>query len=109
MKILHIGLTESIWSDFTGTGSALTDYTNGAAETTTALNMDLAWKTGASFGDPCVQMKSDANFALEPTDCSGPAKYICMKSVCPDGFQWYDMRTCVKTMDTPASKVVQIR
>ena len=27
-----------------------------------------------------------------------------MKPVCPDGFQWYDMKTCAKSMDSAASK-----
>ena len=35
---------------------------------------------------------------------SGPARFICMKPVCPDGFQWYDMKTCAKSMDSAASK-----
>ena len=63
--------TDPIWSDFTGSGSTKEDYTNGGSKTTTTLEMDYAWKDGASFGDPCVQMKTENEFNLEPSDCSG--------------------------------------
>ena len=101
---MEVAPTEPIWSDFIGSGANQGDYINGASKTTSAMNMDYAWKDGVSFGDPCVQMKLENEYALEPTDCSGPAKFICMKTVCPDGFQWYDMKTCAKTMDSAASK-----
>ena len=51
--------TDPVWSDFAGSGSNQEDYVNGASVTTTTLKMDYAWKSGASFGDPCVQMKAE--------------------------------------------------
>ena len=101
---MEVAPIEPIWSDFSGSGSNQGDYINGESKTTSTMNMDYAWKDGVSFGDPCVQMKQENEYALEPTDCTGPAKFICMKTVCPDGFQWYDMKTCAKTMDSAASK-----
>ena len=49
-------------------------------------------------------MNFENDFALEPADCSLEAKYVCVKSVCPQGFEWYDSKSCVKLMDTTASK-----
>ena len=95
---------ETIWSDFKGSGSTMTDYINGAGQTTTELNIDNAWKNGASFGQSCVQMKAGSMYALEPSDCSGEAKYICTKDVCPSGFSWYDKKSCAKVMDATKSK-----
>ena len=68
------------------------------------LDMNYSWKIGTTYDKRCVQMKPDNNCVLEPADCSVQAKYICMKSVCPDGFHWYDMKTCVKIMESTASK-----
>ena len=52
----------------------------------------------------CVQIKPENENALEIIDCPLKAKYMCMKPTCPSGFHWYDMKTCVKTMDSPTSK-----
>ena len=95
---------EPIWSDFKGSGSTMADYVSGAGQTTTDLNMDTAWKNGAAFGPGCVQMKADSMYALDPTDCSGEAKYICMKDTCPEGFSWYDKKSCAKVMDSTLAK-----
>ena len=95
---------EPIWSDFKGSGSTMADYTNGAGQTTTDLNIDTAWKSGATFGSGCVQMKADSTYALEPTECSGEAKYICVKETCPPGFSWYDKKSCAKVMDSTMGK-----
>ena len=102
----EFGEGETFWSDFKGSGSTMADYVNGAAtgQTTSDLNMDDAWKTGASFGSPCTQMKPDSLYALEPAECSGEAKYICTKDVCPEGFAWYDKKSCAKVMDSTMSK-----
>ena len=68
--------------------------------------MDFAWKDGVTFDSTsqCVQMKSDSEYALEPSTCSGEAYYICMKNLCGSGFQWYDMKSCAKVMDNTATK-----
>ena len=95
---------ESIWSDFTGTGASQDDYVNGNSETINSLGLDYAWNDGVTFDKQCVQMNFENDFALEPADCSLEAKYVCVKSVCPQGFEWYDSKSCVKLMDTTASK-----
>ena len=92
-----------MWSDFTGTGSNKADYINGASSNVTEI--DFVWKQDSSFGPPCVQMKPDSHYLYEPNECNGEARYICMKPVCPEGFQWFDRKSCAKFMTNPASKI----
>lgn len=84
----------------------MTDYTNTdeTPRTTADLNMDFAWKTGASFGDSCVIMKSSNQYSLEPAACTEEANYVCIKSICPAGFIMYDKKFCAKVMDSTATK-----
>lgn len=104
--MLEYGDSEPFWSDFVGTGSTIDDYQNGEdpPKSTRDLQMDYAWKSGASFGPACVQMKAENQYALEPVDCSGEAKFLCIKTLCPSGFLMYDMKTCAKVMTNTASK-----
>lgn len=96
--------TEDIWSDFVGSGSTATEYYNAIGNTTEALNMDYAWLSSASFGPPCVRMKKSGHYHLEPSACSGEAKFVCTKSLCPNGFEWFDKKGCAKLMRTPSPK-----
>ena len=98
------GHGEPIWSDFTGTGTNKEDFINGDNKTTNMLDLDYAWKTEITYDKQCVQMDPKNNYLLEPVDCSLESKYICMKTTCPDGFQWYDMNSCVSAIDSTSSK-----
>lgn len=84
----------------------MTDYSNGddSPKTSTDLGMDWIWKTGASYGPSCVLMKFNNQYALEPSDCTEEANYICVKSICPPGFTMYDKKFCAKVMDSTANK-----
>ena len=97
----------SVWSDFTAdSGSSMDDFKNGATspKTTSELNMEFGWKLNPVFAPGCVQMKPANEYKLEPTSCSGEANYVCMKPVCPKGFQWYDKESCALVVNTQLGK-----
>ena len=58
------GLDVPIWSDFTSSGSTKEDFQNGDSKTTNILDLDYAWKEGATFDKQCVQMKAENDFSL---------------------------------------------
>ena len=105
---MEYGQNEKFWSDFTAStlGSA-SSFTNGATDSknTNELGIDYAWKDGVDFNSgQCVKLKGDSEYALEPSICSDEAHYICAKDLCGGGFQWYDMKSCAKVMDSTSSK-----
>ena len=94
---------DPIWSDFEGPGDSLVDYTNGDQKTTDELEMNKAWKDTGAFGKPCVQMTGD-DYKLESAECSSQARFICVKDTCPEGFTWFDHKSCIKLMNEPRTK-----
>ena len=49
-------------------------------------------------------MSPGDDYLLNPAKCTDEANYMCMKLLCPSGLKWYDMKRCVKIMDTPSTK-----
>ncbi len=78
----NIANSESVWSDFKGPGATYADYSNAEdpGKSTIDLNMNYAWKDGATFGADCVEMAGGNSYQLDPVDCAEADKrYVCVK------------------------------
>ena len=102
--LMEFASNENIWSDFVGTGSTQSDYINGNSESSIHLGMTQEWLDTASYGPSCVRMSATSDYLLEPVSCTEKAKFICVKDTCPDGFVWFDQKSCVKIIDDVAAK-----
>ena len=74
-----------VWSDFEGGGSTAADYTNDPSvsnpKNAQELGIDISngFKSGASYSQACTKMDSNSLYALDGTDCSSNARFICIK------------------------------
>ena len=96
--------SENVWSDFIGTGASQSDYVNGNSESTINLGMTQGWKDNSQYGPSCVWMSATFDYHLEPVSCDEKAKFICVKDICPEGFVWFDHKSCVRIINETASK-----
>ena len=94
---------DPVWSDFVGAGDTSNDYVNEDQKTTTELEIHKAWKVTGAFGKPCVVMSGN-DYLMESAECSSQAKFVCVKDTCPDGFSWFDHKSCIKVIDEPSTK-----
>ena len=102
--LLEFANGDPVWTDFVGVGDTINDYINEDQKTTTELEIHKAWKATGAFGKPCVVMVGGNDYLMESVDCSTQAKFICVKDTCPDGFSWFDHKSCIKVMNEPSTK-----
>ena len=102
--LMEFASNTDVWSDFVGTGATINDYVNGNSNTSIELGINSAWIDSVSFGSPCVKMAAAYDYHLEPSECTGKAKFICIRYNCPKGFTWFDGKSCIKIMDEKSSK-----
>ena len=88
---------EDFWTDMTGTGASTAAYVFTNGDTTAARGLDPYWSAtpAASGGTGCVKMISAESHALALADCTTEAHFICRKSACPPGFDYYDTKYCL--------------
>ena len=84
-NIAYLGPGGDVWSDFVGGGSSAADYTNDQSvsnpKNAQQLGIDVSngFKSGASYSQACTKMDANSLYALDGTDCSSNARFICMK------------------------------
>ena len=63
-----------------------------------------AFKTGEDFSLKCMSFDPANDYLLSSVDCNSELMTVCVKPVCPTGFEFFNNDKCVKLVTTNAAK-----